>query len=359
MRRRIMAAALVLGWLVPAAAGAADRTAEKILAEIEAIELPQVDAMDREIPDLRKMPPARQQQAMARKAKLIDELRKAHPDRPELDRLVPIRWRLGLWNRAKAAADVAEVDAILAKGDGEKLFAEAAYYKVLADLGRLGPAPKLDKVMPTIEEFLKRAPKDPRGGLLLASAAPLQKDPARRKEILARVEKDYPDGASGRAAGGDPAQPGEVGKPFNLAFVDAIRGSKVSIKGLKGKVVVVDFWATWCGPCKEEMPKMKALYAQYKKQGVEFIGVSLDSPADQGGLDSLREYVGENGIAWPQFYQGAGWDSAFSKAWGINSIPAAFLVDADGNLATIKARGNLDRLIPEYLEKAKAAPAKK
>ena len=355
MNRRIAAASVFGWWLASASAGAADRPAEKILAEIQAIETPQVEAMDREIPDLKKMPPARQQQAMAKKAKLIEELQKAHPDAPELEKLVPEKWRLGLWNRAKAAADMAEVDAVLAKGKDDRWFAEAAYYKVLADLGRAGSAPKFDKVMPPIEEFIKRAPADPRGGLLLASAAALQKDPARRKELLARVEKDYPDGA--KSADGKKA--GEVGQPFPLAFVDAVRGSRVSIKGLKGKVVVIDFWATWCAPCVAEMPNMKALYAKYKKQGVEFIGVSLDSPPDQGGLEKLLAFVAENGIAWPQFYQGDGWDGAFTKSLGITSIPCVYLVDAEGNLATIKARGELDKLIPEYLEKAKANAAKK
>ena len=116
---------------------------------------------------------------------------------------------------------------------------------------------------------------------------------------------------------------------------------------------MVDFWATWCGPCVAEMPKMKELYAEYKDKGVEFIGVSLDQPKEQGGLDKLKEFVAKNEIAWPQYYQGKGWESEFSTSWGINSIPCVFVVDAEGNLSSVEARGKLETLIPEHLEKAK------
>ena len=97
---------------------------------------------------------------------------------------------------------------------------------------------------------------------------------------------------------------------------------------------------------------MKKLYAEYKDKGVEFIGISLDQPEDQGGLTKLKEFVAKNGITWPQYYQGKGWQGEFSQSWGINSIPTVFVVDAEGKLHSTKARGQLEKMLPELLKKA-------
>jgi hypothetical protein len=99
------------------------------------------------------------------------------------------------------------------------------------------------------------------------------------------------------------------------------------------------------------MPEMKATYEKYKDKGVEFLGVSLDDPESEGGLKKLKDFVAENKVPWPQYYQGKGWESEFSKGWGITAIPCVFIVDADGKLYSNLAHGKLDTLIPELIKK--------
>lgn len=193
-------------------------------------------------------------------------------------------------------------------------------------------------------------------GLLLFVAQVSSDNPEKQIQIYRRIEKNYPGSSAARAAAGPLRQIDAVGKPFKLSFTDAISGKKISMADLKGKVVVIDFWATWCGPCVGEMPENKKIYEECKDKGVEFIGVSLDNPESQGGLDRLKKFVATNGIAWPQYYQGNGWNSEFSASWGINSIPTVFIVDTDGNLYSTEARGNLKTLIPKLLAGRAAKP---
>lgn len=332
--RRAFAALVAFGLAAPAIARAADRPADEIVKEIEAI----------------KRPTSRAEFLEGNKKKigLIGELAKAHPDDARLAKLLPQRW-LALAQSGQMAEAKGDIDATLARTKDAGLKTEALFLKFqILMVENRGDA---STAQPVVDEFLKVAPKDPRAAMLLGAVAEGTTDAAKRDALEARVLKDYPDsGAAGQIKGAR-KQREAVGKPFELEFTDAIKGETVSIKGLKGKVVVVDFWATWCGPCVAEMPKMKKLYAEYKDKGVEFIGVSLDQPKEKGGLDKLKDFVAKNEIAWPQYYQGNFWQSEFSKGWGINSIPCVFIVDADGKLYSTEARGKLETLIPELLAK--------
>jgi len=102
-----------------------------------------------------------------------------------------------------------------------------------------------------------------------------------------------------------------------------LSGKDVTLSSFKGKVVLVDFWATWCGPCRMEIPHLKELYSQYKKDGFEVIGISLD----RGGTKVVKPFVEKGGMEYT-IVMGNG---EVVKAYGgISGIPTAFLISRDG-----------------------------
>ncbi|WP_321332248.1 TlpA disulfide reductase family protein [uncultured Bacteroides sp.] len=109
---------------------------------------------------------------------------------------------------------------------------------------------------------------------------------------------------------------------------------KLSDYAGKGKVVLVDFWASWCGPCRQEMPNLVSAYAKYKNKGFEIVGVSLDKDGEswKGGIKQLN-------ITWPQMSDLKYWDSEGSKLYAIRSIPHTVLIDKDGTILAHSLRG--------------------
>ena len=347
-------ASLALGaWLAASSlARAADRPADEILADYRAVAYPKSDPAKKDPQSVREYRQA-YGRADARKAELALELFRAHPDHEQVPTLLRARWVSTMMSPATAGATILEIDQALPRFKDEKMAREASFMKAIATIQANRDKP--EAALPAVDEFIRSDPKDQRSAILLNGFAAGVEDVALRTGLLKRMIAEYPDHPASKSAAATLALLDNVGKPLDLEFVDAIKGTNVSIKGLKGKVVVLDFWATWCGPCVAEMPRMKALYAEFKNKGVEFIGVSLDAPKEEGGLDKLKAFVAKNEIAWPQYYQGDGWESEFSRKMGIGSIPQLFLVDADGRLASIDARGKLETLIPEFLRKVDAA----
>jgi thiol-disulfide isomerase/thioredoxin len=168
----------------------------------------------------------------------------------------------------------------------------------------------------------------------------------RLQKLLAKLEKSsIPELAALAKQSAVQEQQAEKLKsmPLDLKYT-ALDGSAVDLSKLRGKVVLVDFWATWCPPCVAETPKVVAAYEKYHGVGLEIVGISLDKDKD-----ALQKYVTDNKMPWPQFFDGQGWDNQFAKRFGIDSIPAMWLVGKDGKVVTMDAGGDLDANIGKLL----------
>lgn len=129
-------------------------------------------------------------------------------------------------------------------------------------------------------------------------------------------------------------------RPLDWKFT-ALDGRVVDFAALRGKVVLIDFWATWCVPCVEEMPELTDLYARYHEKGFEIIGVSLDSAADRG---KLERFAASRKIGWPQHFDGKGRRNTYAVQYGIKSIPTKILLDREGRV--VNPRLQLKELAP-------------
>ena len=236
---------------------------------------------------------------------------------------VQTKLRTGKNTEADLAPELQKFDSLLAAHAGEKTdeLAQVFYMKAMIYAEVLKDTAKAD-------EMLKQLKADFKG-----------------TKFVDRLEKQ-------EAALGE-AKKIHAALAAGLMFPDFsekdLNGQPLSVAALKGKVVLVDFWATWCGPCRAELPNVIATYQKHHGQGFEIIGISLDSDRDK--LDAFLKQT--DGMTWPQFFDGQGWSNKIAVKYGVESIPFAVLIGPDGKIIGKDLRG-------EELENAvSAALAKK
>ncbi|MEQ8766902.1 MAG: redoxin domain-containing protein [Planctomycetota bacterium] len=132
-----------------------------------------------------------------------------------------------------------------------------------------------------------------------------------------------------------------VGDMLPAFEAKTMQGEAISPESLKGKVVLVDFWATWCPPCIKELPHVKEAFDEYKDKGFTVVGISLDQPQDISA-EKVTSFAKDRELGWPMVYEGA---MEIALQYGISSIPSTFLVDRTGKIRAVDLRG--DALIKE------------
>jgi thiol-disulfide isomerase/thioredoxin len=206
-----------------------------------------------------------------------------------------------------------------------------------------GPEVFLAELEKSGRELIKEFPKRNEGYEILLQAA-TQADETRSRSLVKEVAASDASEETKTRAQGLLTKLDALGKPLPIKFT-AIDGREVDLAKLTGKVVLVDFWATWCGPCVAELPNVKDTYDKLHGKGFEIVGISFDKDKN-----ALEKFVDEHEMKWPQYFDGKVWGNEYGQKYGINGIPSMWLVDKKGNLRDMNARGALEEKAAKLLE---------
>ncbi len=249
----------------------------------------------------------------------------------------------GLASAVQAGADEASFKQLAAieadvrkKSPAGKLAGYVAYRRMLAGYTiavREPDASKRQKAqeqwLKDLEAFVKKHPKAddaPEAMLQLAISLEFGGKVKDARKWYDRLAADHATTPAGVRAKGAVRRQEMTGKPFEFSG-HSLKGKTIDLAGYRGKVVLVDFWATWCKPCTEDLPQLRELYKQYHGSGFEIVGVNIDIEAAP-----VQPYLTEHKVTWPQIHSAGGLESEAARTFGIISLPTMFLIDSDGKV---------------------------
>ncbi|MEI6256581.1 MAG: TlpA disulfide reductase family protein [Planctomycetota bacterium] len=256
---------------------------------------------------------------------------------------------LGRLGDEKAAADMATYAATLANSPSLELAKEAQRLVLVAEAQKIfssGDVKAAEGLVAKTATMLAADPNDQMtAGLAMQLAGALEQMPDGDAVAAAAYRSFGPILAKssneqirkmGESFAGTLRRLSLPGNPMEINGT-LLNGQPFEKKSLAGKVVLVDFWATWCGPCVAEIPNVLEEYEKYHKDGFEVVGISLDQDRE-----ALEKFVTEQKLPWPILFEeagGDGWQHPMATFYGISGIPTVILIGRDGNVITLNARG--------------------
>ena len=218
-----------------------------------------------------------------------------------------------------------------------------AMEKAVHDKESEGDAALLVEFEKGTRQLQKEFPKRPEVLDMLMYLAEIS-DPEKSRAVVKEIAANQDAPAEMKeAAAAMQKQLERVGNPLALKFA-AVDGREVDLEKMRGKVVLVDFWATWCEPCVDMLPTVKGAYDKFHAKGLEIAGIDLDEEKD-----SLTNFVAEQKVEWPEYFDGKKWDSKYAVEFGVKDLPALWLVDKKGVLRYINADFDFDKKIERLL----------
>lgn len=180
-----------------------------------------------------------------------------------------------------------------------------------------------------LKQFVEQHPQAPDAAEAMLQMGISDEFSGNEKEALERyaaIVKDFAESPSARKARGAARRLESVGKPLALAG-SGIDGRAVTLQSLRGKPVLVHYWATWCEPCKVDIAQIRELYAKYGPKKFAVVGISLDTDKN-----ALAKFLAAKPIPWPQLHESGGLDGPLAEELGVLTLPTMLLLDAQGNV---------------------------